>query len=154
MDARVPANPGSAWLMAGGWLSVAAALLHIACIVGGEEWYRFFGAGEDIAMAAARGEVWPHLVTLGVIAILLIWALFAFSGSGAFWRLPLLRTGLVAIALIYLARGLILMPLLVWKPEAVGHFAIWSSLTVLIYGIAYAVGTARAWKAMSTREQP
>lgn len=34
------------WLIAGGLLSAAAALLHIAVIVGGPDWYRFFGAGE------------------------------------------------------------------------------------------------------------
>ena len=26
-----------------------AALLHVACIVGGPAWYRFFGAGERMA---------------------------------------------------------------------------------------------------------
>ena len=29
----VAANPGSTWLIIGGWLSVLAALLHIACWV-------------------------------------------------------------------------------------------------------------------------
>jgi hypothetical protein len=36
-------------------LSAAAALLHIAVIVGGAEWYRFFGAGEGMARLAERG---------------------------------------------------------------------------------------------------
>ena len=34
------------WLICGGWLSLAAASAHIACIFGGPDWYRFFGAGE------------------------------------------------------------------------------------------------------------
>jgi len=53
---NVPANAGSRWLVVGGWLSVAASLLHIGCIIGGPDWYRFFGAGEEMAQAAARGE--------------------------------------------------------------------------------------------------
>jgi hypothetical protein len=36
-------------LLWGGALSLVAALLHIAIIVGGPAWYRFFGAGEALA---------------------------------------------------------------------------------------------------------
>ena len=133
------------WLIAGGLLSAAAALLHVAVIVGGPDWYRFFGAGEGLAQAAERGSWTPLVITLGIAAILAIWSAYAFSGAGLIPRLPLLRTGLVTISLIYLARGLILFPLLVFKPDAVNAFAVWSSLIVLAYGLAYAVGTWRAW---------
>ena len=54
--ASVAANPGSTWLLIGGELSVVAALLHIACMFGGPDWYRFLGAGEGMARAAARGD--------------------------------------------------------------------------------------------------
>ncbi len=40
-------------LIIGGYLSFVAALLHISCIFGGPEWYRFFGAGERMATLAA-----------------------------------------------------------------------------------------------------
>lgn len=76
------ASPGATWLLVGGWLSVAAALLHIACIFGGPDWYRFFGAGEAMARAAARGDRRPALITLGIAAALLVWAAYAFSGAG------------------------------------------------------------------------
>lgn len=149
--ARVPANAGSNWLLAGGWLSIAASILHIGCIIGGEEWYRFFGADEDIAKAAARGEIWPHMMTLAIAAVLAIWALFAFSGAGKFARLPLLRTALIVISAVYLLRGLMLIPLHLWRPEMTDAFTVWSSLIVLVYGLAYAIGTAKAWPAMSAR---
>jgi len=141
----VAANPGSTWLMTGGWLSALAALLHIACIFGGPEWYRFFGAGEGMARAAARGEWKPALITLAISAILLIWAAYAFSGAGWLPRLPLLRTGLVVISAIYLLRGLVFVPLNLWRPNYENGFAIWSSLIVLVFGAAYAAGTIRAW---------
>lgn len=131
--------------MLGGWLSVAASLLHIGCIIGGPDWYRFFGAGEEMAQAAARGEWMPAIVTAGIAMVLAIWAAFAFSGAGRIMRLPLLRTGLIVISAIYLLRGLILFPLLLWKPQLVDSFAIWSSLIVLAYGLAYAIGAWRAW---------
>lgn len=145
MKADILANPGTGWLIVAGWLSVAAALLHVACVFGGPEWYRFFGAGEGMARAAERGEWYPAMVTLAIAAILGIWAAYAFAGAGVLPRLPLLRTGLIVISAIYLLRGLALIPLYLWRPQAVDSFAIWSSLIVLVYGIAYAVGTWRAW---------
>ena len=139
------------WLLAGGVLSAIAALLHLAVIVGGPDWYRFFGAGEQMARAAARGSWYPPAVTALIATILATWAAYAFSGAGLIVRLPLVRTALVLISAVYLARGLILLPALVLQPGSVGAFMIWSSLIVLGYGIAYAVGTWRAWPALSRR---
>lgn len=145
---NVAANPGSSWLLAAGWLSMAAALLHIGCIIGGPDWYRFFGAGEGIARAAERGEWTPALMTLGIATILAIWGAYAFSAAGWWPRLPLLRTGLVVIAAIYLLRALMFVPLHFARPQHTDAFAIWSSLIVLVYGIAYALGTWKAWPAL------
>lgn len=133
------------WLIAGGLLSAAAALLHVAVIAGGPDWYRFFGAGEGLARAAERGSWVPAAITLGIAAVLAIWSAYAFSGAGLIPRLPLIRTGLVTISAIYLARGLILFPILVLKPELIDAFTVWSSLIVLAYGLAYAVGTWKSW---------
>ena len=141
----VAANPGSTWLIVGGWLSVLAALLHIACIFGGPDWYRFFGAGEAMARAVARGELWPTLITLAIGAVLLVWAAYAFSGAGSLPRLPLLRTGLIVITAIYLLRAFLFVPLHFWRPQHSDSFAIWSSLIVLAYGAVYAVGIFKAW---------
>ena len=136
------------WLIVGGWLSLAASLLHIGCIIGGPTWYRFFGAGEAMARAAERGEIYPALVTFGIAAILAIWAAYAFAGAGVIRRLPLMKTALVAISAVYLLRGLMLVPI-AFTPAAQTSFNLWSSLIVLAYGIAYAVGTWRAWPHLS-----
>lgn len=139
------------WLIAAGMLSAAAALLHLAIIAGGPDWYRFFGAGEGMARMAERGLIRPALITLGIAAVLAIWAAYAFAGAGLIRRLPLMRTALVAITSIYLLRGLVLAPLLAFRPEIVDSFALWSSLIVLVYGLAFAIGTWRAWPALSAR---
>ena len=131
-------------LILAGTLSALATVLHLAVIVGGPDWYRFFGAGEDMAGMAARGMIQPALVTLAIAAVLALWAAYAFSGAGVIGRLPLLRTGLVAITLIYLARGLVLVPAVVMGRE-INAFGWWSSLIVLGYGLVYLVGTWRAW---------
>ena len=130
----------------GGVLSTMAALLHIACIIGGPDWYRFLGAGETMARMAEQGSITPSLITLGIAAVLAIWAAYAFSGAGLLPRLPLLRTGLVVISAIYLLRGLALIPALVINRGEVAPFVLWSSLIVLVYGLAYAVGTWAAWR--------
>lgn len=136
------------WLVAAGVLSAVASLLHVATIVGGADWYRFFGAGEEMARAAERGSVMPGLVTAAIATILAVWALYAFSAAGLVRRLPLMRTALVLITGVYMLRALALVPLLALKPQLVDTFAIVSSLIVLCYGVAYAVGTWLAWPSL------
>lgn len=138
-------------LVIGGLLSVAASLLHIGCIIGGPDWYRFFGAGEQMATMAEQGSMTPTLLTLGIAVILAIWAAYAFSGAGLLPRLPLLRTGLVTISAIYLLRGLVLIPALIINRGDVMPFVLWSSLIVLVYGLAYAIGTWQAWPNLRPR---
>lgn len=132
------------WLIVGGWLSLAAALLHIVCIFGGGDYYRFFGAGEEMARADEAGHWMPAIMTSGIALILAIWAAYAFAGAGLLRRLPLMRTALVIISAIYLLRGLFIIPIMM-EPAMRSPFNIWSSLIVLGYGIAYAIGTRLAW---------
>lgn len=141
---------GNSWLMVGGCLSLLAALLHIGVIIGGPDWYRFFGAGEGMARMAERGLWQPALVTTGITAVLAVWALYAFAGAGRFRKLPLMRTALVLISGIYLARGLLIIPILI-EPQARTAFNIWSSAIVLVYGLVYAIGTRQAWPDLSPK---
>lgn len=138
------------WLTTGGWLSVAAALLHIACIFGGGDYYRFFGAGEEIARADEAGSWTPAIMTSGIALILGIWATYAFSGAGLIRRLPLIRTALVIISAIYMLRGMFIFPIMI-EPAMRSPFNIWSSLIVLGYGITYAIGTRVAWAQLSAQ---
>ncbi len=132
-------------LFFGGVLSILAALLHIATIIGGPTWYRFLGAGEELATLAERGSWIPGLLTFGIFSILFIWGLYAFSGAGAIKRLPFLKLALVLISIIYSARGIMLFPTLVFKPTIVDNVLIWSSLISLTIGVAYAVGAKQVW---------
>lgn len=95
-----------------GWLVLAAALLHLGIIVGGADWYRFFGAGEPMAVMSEQGLWYPAIVTVCIAAVLFVWSLYAFSGAGLIRRLPLLKTALLLIGVIFLLRGLLAVPLL------------------------------------------
>ncbi|MEM7703037.1 MAG: hypothetical protein AAF251_13945 [Pseudomonadota bacterium] len=146
--AKVARNRGTPWLLCGAVLSLLAALLHLGVIVGGPDWYRFFGAPESYAVDAQRGSLVPALVTSGIAAVLALWATFAASGAGLVSRLFLLRTGLVAITAIYLLRGLLIIPVILTVPYPEGAFDYWSSAIVLVYGVVHAVGLWRAWPAL------
>lgn len=95
-----------------GWLVFAAAILHLRIIVGGPDWYRFFGAGEPMAVMSEQGLWYPAIVTTFIAAMLFVWSLYAFSGAGLIRRLPLLKTVLLIIGVIFLLRGLLAVPLL------------------------------------------
>jgi len=133
------------WLIAGGLLIAIASVLHLVIIAGGPVWYRWFHAGEKMAVMAERGDPQAWVVTLGIAAVLAVFAGYAFSAAGVIPRLPLMRLGLVGISAVFLARGLALLPLLVWKRQLVDSFILWSSLIVLVYGGVYAIGTWLAW---------
>lgn len=132
-------------LVVAGILSAIAALLHIAVIIGGPAWYRFFGAGERMAQMAERGELHPTLVTLGITGVLGVWALYAFAGAGLIRALPLMKPALAAITAVYLLRGLAPIPIFLFRPDMMNAFWIWSSLICLGFGLAYLIGTHAAW---------
>lgn len=140
---------GINWLAIGGGLSLVAAALHLACIVGGPGWYRFFGAGEGMARMAEQGDWRPALITLCVAAALTVAGAYAFSGAGLIPRLPLLRIALVVISAVYLLRGLVLfMPSALQRPDLTMTFLVWSSAIVLVIGLIHAIGTWRAWNTL------
>ena len=141
------------WLIAAGSLSIAAGIAHLACIAGGPDWYRFFGAGEGIAQAAERGSWTPALLTAGIAAVLGLWGAYALAGAGVIGRLPMMRVALVAITAIYLARGLVILyPPALRRPDLTASFILWSSLIVLGIGIVHAIGTWTAWNRLSAGE--
>jgi hypothetical protein len=134
----------------GGLLSAAASIIHIGCIVQGPGWYRFFGAPEPLIRAAENGDTTLHWMTAAIALILAIWSAYAFAGAGLVRRLPLMRTALIAISAVYLLRGLVIIPVLVQPDPAA--FDIWSSLIVLVCGLAYALGTWQAWNQLAQKK--
>lgn len=137
-------TPNTALLIAA-CLSAIAALLHVGIVFGGAPWYRFFGAGERMASAAAAGSVYPTLVTLGIATVLALWSAYALSGAGVIQALPWRKLALCAITAIYLVRGLAIVPLLAWAPSQATAFLVWSSLICILYGAIHLLGLRQAW---------
>lgn len=132
-------------LILAGCGSIIAAILHLAIIIGGPDWYRFFGAGEGIARMAERGLWTPVIFTVGIAAVLMTWAAYAFSGAGIIRQLPFTRTALILISVVLILRALAYFARGAWRPDLSHGFMLWSSLIVFILGLCFAIGTWKAW---------
>ena len=137
------------WLLVAGWMSVAASLVHLACIFGGLDWYRFLGAGERMARAAEIGLRRPMIITGAIAAIIAGWAAYAFSAIGILPRLPLTRVALVAISVVLLLRAGAYFIRGSWRPDLSQAFMAWSSTIVFVMGLAFAIGTWKIWPTLS-----
>jgi hypothetical protein len=145
---------GRRLLILAGALSVGVALLHVACILIGPAAYRYFGAGERLASLAAAGSPVPALITAGFAAVFAVCGLYAFSGAGLVSRLPLLRTGLIAVGAVYTLRGLFLpveILAMIARPGSIASRELVFSAMSLVIGLAYLGGVAVAWRGLGRR---
>lgn len=132
-----------------GILTILVALVHIGCIVFGGDWYRFLGAGEQMAQLAENGDPYPTIVTSVISAVLLVWAAYAFSGAGLILKLPLVRLGLALISAVLLTRAVGFYFLMPAFPDNSLTFWFVSSALCLFLGLAYALGLKQRWGVIS-----
>ena len=141
------------YLLIVGITAFAGAALHIAIMLGGPDWYAFFGAPQALVDFARTGHPRAAISCLVIAAILLIFAAFAFSGAGRIPRLPFLRIGLAAIGCVLILRGLLFIPLILWRPDSLARicdcrsvdtFIVVTSVLCLAMGVGYALGAVAA----------
>jgi len=137
------------FLIAAAVCSALAAIAHLGCIAFGGDWYRFFGAGEQMALLDEQGSWYPTVVTSIIVFMLIFWSLYGLSGAGLIVRLPFLRFVLCLISSIYLLRGVAFVGLMPMFPDNSLTFWIFSSGICLGIGLLYAIGTYRAWGTLS-----
>lgn len=89
-----------------------ASILHLGCILFGEKWYRFFGAGEKMLEQVRRGARLPSIVTLAIAGALLLMSAYNLSAAGIFSDFPFHKFFLWACAIVLLARALLFAPLM------------------------------------------
>jgi len=136
---------GAQALVVGAVLSALAAAAHLACIVIGAPAYRFMGAGEPMARAAAAGKLRPTLVTLGVAAVLFLAAAYALSGAGVIGPLPLTKAALALICAVYLGRAVAFPVLMPVFPGNSNTFWRVSSAICGVLGGVHLCGTLALW---------
>ena len=125
-------------------LNAIIGVIHLAIIAVGPRWYRLFGAGERMAVAAEKGHCYPALITAALACMLLAWSAYALSAAGAIGRLPLLLPVICLITLVYLLRGL-LGPVLLAGTGRSQRFIVVSSLICLGFGLVHLVGLVQQW---------
>lgn len=136
------------YLVAAGGLSAVAALMHVGCIVFGAPWYRFFGAGEQMAIMAEQGLIKPTIITSLIVIVLSIWSLYAFSAAGLIGRLPLIRLALTVISMIYLIRGIAGFYFVSNPIGRSPEFWVWSSVICLSIGMLHLIGLQQQWNSL------
>lgn len=126
-------------------LSAIAAVLHLACIAFGASWYRFFGAGEEIASLAEQGSAIPTIITSFIALVLFVWSAYALAAAGVIRKLPLMRTALILITSIYLMRGIGGLFFIANPGGNTPEFMLWSSSICIVFGLFYLVGLKQKW---------
>lgn len=132
-----------------GMVAIAGALLHIAIMFGGPDWYAFFGAPSGLVELARIGHPRAAISCLVIATFLFVLAAYAFSGANVIRRLPLLRPVLAIIGLVLIARGALFIPMILWRPDSLSRicdcrsvdtFIVVTSILCLAMGISYAAG--------------
>lgn len=148
------------YLVFTGVAALAGAVLHIAILFGGPEWYAFFGAPRGLVEMARAGNLRAPLSCVVIAAFLLVLSAYAFSGAGIIRRMPLLRPVSGLIAGVLILRGALFVPLILWSPgilsricdcRRVDVFIIVTSALCLAMGFGYALG---AWAAPDKALKP
>lgn len=133
--------------------ALVGAVLHLAILAGGPDWYAAFGAPRGLVELARGGSLRPAISCIVIAAGLFLLAAYALSGAGRIRRLPLLRTVLALIASVLILRGLSFIPLILWNPavlaricdcQHVDFFIVSTSLLCLAMGIGLALGAINA----------
>lgn len=137
-------------LIIAGTFSFLAAALHIGVVLGGSNWYRFFGAGESMVLMAEKGSLKPMVITLGIATIFIVWGAYAWSAAGFLPGMPFIKSSLTAITAIYLIRGLggLVSPFITNHPIIKQNsiaFWVWSSSICLITGVFHLIGIIVIW---------
>ncbi len=120
-------------------LDFAAAALHIAIIWGGAPWYRFFGAGEQMARWAEQGHAKPAVITAAIALTLAGFGVYTLSLGACCEWLPWRRELVWVITGIYALRAVVVLVLAPFVSPLRTPFMLWSS--VICGGFA----TAHYW---------
>lgn len=140
-------------LSIGGICSTLVGLLHIVIVFYGAPAYRYFGAGEEMAVMSENGSLLPAIVTLVIAFVFLIWGLYAFSGVGLIRRLPKLRLVLIIIGSIYTLRGIIIVfqifEITVLNGPLIVNDLVFSIVSLFV-GTVYLAGIRTGWQMLKT----
>lgn len=144
--AGVPDHISKAAFSIASGIALFGAIIHWIAPFIGYDWYAFLGAPRWV-LDSVRHQTPAAPVGIVIIGgLMAICGLYSLSGAAVIPRLPLLRTGIVTIALICLARGLLLLPYLLLVPGTFTAFNVTASAIWFIAGLGFTIGAVRRWQ--------
>ncbi len=134
-SARLPALRA---LRIAGWSNIAIATAHVIGLIWAWSFFRAVGIEEEMRELATQGSALPYILTLITAAAFLVFGLYALSSAGYLRRLPLLRAGLVFVAVIYVYRATLHGGIGAVRDGDVAQIAF--AAIALLIGLCYACG--------------
>jgi hypothetical protein len=131
-------------LLVGGYFSLAFAVFQISGVFWPPNAIKYLGGPSELSQT--RPVIYA-LLCIVVAAIVVVLGLYALSGAGKIHRLPLLRTVITAMTVIYVLRGLLLipqMPVVIKNPDLM-RFAVFSVISLGV-GFVHLGGLIRLFK--------
>lgn len=131
-------------LLVGGYFSLAFAVFQISAVFWPPNSIKYLGGPAELSQT--RPGIYA-LLCIVVAAIVAVFGLYALSGAGKIRRLPLLRTVITVTTVIYVMRGLLLipqMPIVIKNPGLV-RFALFSVISLCV-GLAHLGGLIKLFK--------
>ena len=129
------------YLIAGGVMSTLISILHVVLAIY-PTLYRYIGPDQSaLTEMAEKGSSVTTIASMALALIFALWAIYAFSATGLIRPLPLLRTALIAIGVIYILRALFL-PSEINMVLTQGYpfrFVVFSTIS-LVAGLLYLIG--------------
>lgn len=144
-------------LGAGAVINLLLGILHVAAGLGGEAAARFFTAPPAVIALIQQRSLLLYPIGLAMLLIFAGFAAYAWSGAGFMRRLPLLRTALVLITAVFLLRGALIVPQILFatrRPGLLPPQAFGFSVAALLIGLTYLLGTIGRWRQMAPTVRP
>lgn len=132
-------------LRIGGWTNLVIGVGHLVGLLWAREFFYWTGIGADMERLADAHTLLPYALTVIVASFFIGFGLYALSGAGDLRPLPFLRSVIVAIAGIYLLRGLsgITFAFQTEGGSFLSLLEIAYSVVALLIGLCFAFG---AWR--------
>jgi len=136
-------RPARRALRAAGWANIAIAAAHVIGLIWAWSMFRAVGIEAEMRELATLGAALPYVLTLVTAAAFAAFGLYGLAGAGDLRRLPLLRAGLVTIAVIYLSRATVY--------EGIAAVRDGDAAQIAFAAIALAIGLCYAYGAVAHR---
>jgi hypothetical protein len=131
-------------LVVGGVIAGATAIWHLLMIAGGPSWYAFGHAPPYIVESAKQNTFIAPIAAVIIASLMFACTAYSFSGAGLIRKIPLLKSALVTISIICLARALVTVP--VFLQGRMDTWNLVASFGWFFVGVCYLIGAIEQFR--------